>query len=194
MDGTTTGRLWSELLHSLTTFCNSCDQNGTIPNELPIVEQIPVLHRLGCIHELHSETAVALIYLSTPLNLDHSVHTMRLWAAAQAKCLCTNWNMKMFFKVVFNDVNHCLEQLQELRVPVLVPAESQEVLVQVCVALRAKLVSEIKVNITKLKVTHHTLLEPYRRVMNRTKLILKLIRLSKHTPNVLMCWPQCVRR
>lgn len=47
MDGTTTGRLWSELLHSLTKFCNSCDQNGTIPIELPIVEQIPILHRLG---------------------------------------------------------------------------------------------------------------------------------------------------
>lgn len=60
--------------------------------------------------------------------------------------------MKMFFKVVYNDVNHCLEQLKELRVPDLVPADSFEVLVQVCVALRAKLVSEIKVNVNKLKV------------------------------------------
>ncbi|KAG4065560.1 hypothetical protein HA402_013330 [Bradysia odoriphaga] len=131
LDGTTTGRLWSELLFSLTTFCNSCDQKGTIPNELPIVEQIPILHRL-----------------------DHSVHTMRLWAAYKAKELCTEWNMKMFFKVVYNDVNHCLEQLKELRVPELVPADSFEVLVQVCVALRAKLVSEIKVNVNKLKQTY----------------------------------------
>lgn len=44
---TTTGRLWSELLYTLTTFCNNCDQHSTIPNELPIVEQIAVLHRLG---------------------------------------------------------------------------------------------------------------------------------------------------
>lgn len=77
---------------------------------------------------------------------------MRLWAAAQAKNLSSNWNMRLFFKVVYTDVNHCLEQLQDLRVPVLAPANSLEVLVQVCVALRAKLVSEIKVNITKLKV------------------------------------------
>jgi len=48
--GTTPGRIWSELLYTLTTFTNSCDQYGTIPNELPIVEQIPVLHRLGKLH------------------------------------------------------------------------------------------------------------------------------------------------
>lgn len=48
LDGTTTtGRLWSELLYTLTTFCNNCDQHSTIPNELPLVEQIAVLHRLG---------------------------------------------------------------------------------------------------------------------------------------------------
>lgn len=78
---------------------------------------------------------------------------MRLWAAVQAKILCTDWNMKLFFKVVYNDVNQCLEQLKELRVPEMVPTNSLEVLVQVCVALRSKLVSEIKVNINKLKVT-----------------------------------------
>lgn len=48
LDGTTTsGCLWSELLYTLTTFCNNCDQHSTIPNELPLVEQIAVLHRLG---------------------------------------------------------------------------------------------------------------------------------------------------
>lgn len=77
---------------------------------------------------------------------------MRLWAAVQAKALCTDWNMKMFFKVIYNDVNHCLEQLKELRVPEMVPTDSLEVLVQVSVALRSKLVSEIKVNVNKLKV------------------------------------------
>lgn len=83
---------------------------------------------------------------------DHSIHTMRLWAAAKAKALCTDWNMTMFFKVVQNDVNQCLDQIKMLRVPDLVPTDLLEVQVKVCVALRAKLISEVKVNIGKLKV------------------------------------------
>lgn len=130
INGTVPGRIWSELLYSLVTFTNNCDQNGTIPNELPIVEQIPVLHRL-----------------------DHSIHTMRLWAAAKSKSLSSEWNMKMFFLVVHNDIRLCLEQLQELRVPVLAATDLLEVHLQVCVALRAKLVSEVKINIQKLKQT-----------------------------------------
>lgn len=134
--GTTTGRLWSELLHCLTAICNSCDRNGTIPSELPIVEQIPVLHRL-----------------------DHSVHTMRLWAVAASKALCTDWNVSAFFRVAHGDINKCLEQLRQLRVPEMVPSDAAEVLVEVCVALRAKLVSEIKVNVAKLTVSvaQHTI-------------------------------------
>lgn len=77
---------------------------------------------------------------------------MRLWAAAKAKALCTDWNMTMFFKVVQNDVNQCLDQIKVLRVPDLVPTDPLEVQVKVCVALRAKLISEVKVNIGKLKV------------------------------------------
>lgn len=133
---TTTGRLWSELLHTLTTFSNNCDQYSTIPNELPIVEQISILHRL-----------------------DHSIHTMRLWAAAKAKALCTDWSMSMFFQVVENDVNQCLEQIRRLRVPDLVPTDTFEVEVKVNVALRAKLVSEVKVNICKLKLTYSECIE-----------------------------------
>lgn len=83
---------------------------------------------------------------------DHSIHTMRLWAAAKVKALCTDWCMEMFFKVVQNDVNQCLEQIKALRTPDLVPPEAIEVEVQVNVALRSKLVSEVKVNICKLKV------------------------------------------
>lgn len=62
--------------------------------------------------------------------------------------------MKLFFRVVHTDVTHCLEQLKELRVPEMVPTDSLEVLTQVCVALRAKLVSEIRVNISKLAVSY----------------------------------------
>lgn len=124
----TCGLLWRDVLKSLVKLANSCDSGGTIPNELPIVEQIPILHRL-----------------------DHSIHSMRLWAAEQSKALCTEWNMLMFFKVVHGDIGLCLEQLAELRVPQMVAPGPLDVHVQVCVSLRAKLVSEIKVNIEKLK-------------------------------------------
>lgn len=152
---TTTGRQWSELLHMLTTLCNNCDQNSTIPNELPIVEQIPILHRLGRIERRFMCLCTQISYSGFRFP-DHSIHTMRLWAAAKAKALCTDWNMTMFFKVVQNDVNQCLEQIKVLRVPDLVPTDMLEVQVKVCVALRAKLVSEVKVNIGKLKVRSNT--------------------------------------
>lgn len=42
MQGTTCGYFWSELLQSLVTITNSCDRAGTIANELPLTEQIPV--------------------------------------------------------------------------------------------------------------------------------------------------------
>lgn len=47
MNGTHTGHLWSDLLCLLATLSNNCDQYGTSPNEFPLFEQIPVLHRLG---------------------------------------------------------------------------------------------------------------------------------------------------
>lgn len=78
---------------------------------------------------------------------------MRLWAAAKSKALCIEWCMDMFFKVVHNDINQCLEQIKCLRTPDLVTPDPLEVEIQVNVALRAKLVSEVKVNICKLKVS-----------------------------------------
>ena len=85
------------MFQSLISITNSCDRAGTIASELPIVEQIPVLHRL-----------------------DHSIHTMRLWGMTIAKELCSSWNMKMFFRLVHIDMGGiCLEQLGELRAPVL---------------------------------------------------------------------------
>lgn len=77
---------------------------------------------------------------------------MRLWAASKSKALCIDWCMEMFFKVVHNDINQCLEQIKGLRTPDLVPPDAFEVEIQVNVALRAKLISEVKVNICKLKV------------------------------------------
>lgn len=78
---------------------------------------------------------------------------MRIWAAAKAKSLCVDWCMDMFFKVVQNDVNQCLEQIKPLRTPDLVAPDAFETEIQVNVALRAKLISEVKVNICKLKVS-----------------------------------------
>lgn len=78
---------------------------------------------------------------------------MRLWAAAKSKALCIDWCMDMYFKVVHNDINQCLEQIKVLRTPDLVPPDPFEVEIQVNVALRAKLISEVKVNICKLKVS-----------------------------------------
>lgn len=64
----------------------------------------------------------------------------------------TEWCMDMFFAIVQNDVDQCLDQIKALRTPDLVTPEAIEVEVQVNVALRAKLISEVKVNICKLKV------------------------------------------
>ncbi|CRK90603.1 CLUMA_CG004305, isoform A, partial [Clunio marinus] len=129
--GTTCGYFWNELLQSLVTITNSCDRAGTIANELPLTEQIPVLHRL-----------------------DHSIHTMRLWTVTKAKELCCDWNMKIFFKVVNYDMERCLEHLNDLRLPALVCTNPLlEVHINVNVALREKLVSEVKTNRDKAKKT-----------------------------------------
>lgn len=84
---------------------------------------------------------------------DHSIHTARLWAGAKSKVLCSEWNMRMFFKVVENDVNQCLQQINILQLPVLVSTLQSEEQIKVSIALRAKLISEIRFNIQKLKVT-----------------------------------------
>ncbi|CAO1395618.1 unnamed protein product [Diamesa serratosioi] len=129
--GTTCGYFWNTLFQSLVSITNSCDQAGTIANELPIVEQIPVLHRL-----------------------DHSIHTMRLWGNTKAKELCSDWNMKMLFRLIHNDMGGiCVDRLNELRAPVLVAENPLEVHIQVNVALRGKLVEEIKDNTVKVKTT-----------------------------------------
>lgn len=79
----------------MVSITNSCDRAGTIANELPIVEQIPVLHRL-----------------------DHSIHTMRLWGNTKAKELCSDWNMNMFFRLIHNDMGGiCVDRLNEIRAP-----------------------------------------------------------------------------
>lgn len=35
----------------------------------------------------------------------------------KAKEFCSNWNMKIFFQVVHDDMEKCLEHLNDLRLP-----------------------------------------------------------------------------
>lgn len=90
--------MFAEVLHSLVTLSNDCEMSadwisGPPLEDLPLVEQIPVLHRL-----------------------DHSVHTTRLWATNRARQLASSWNVSTFFLVSQADVSICLLELQQLHV------------------------------------------------------------------------------
>ncbi|XP_054259357.1 coiled-coil domain-containing protein 142-like [Macrosteles quadrilineatus] len=131
--GTYTGKLFSELFSDLMLLSNSCEgPNWTVQDleELPVVEQIPVLHRL-----------------------DHSIHTVRLWVQSRAKQLSNPWNMDQFFRVTQSDINTCLRDLSQLKFSNQVDILNAEcsVHVVVCVKMRAKLVSEVKANLEKLQ-------------------------------------------
>lgn len=99
--GTATGRLFSATLADLVDLSNHCEGDGpacAAPpvdeiESLPLVEQIPLLHRL-----------------------DHSVHTTRLWTAARARMLAGSWTLAAFFLVSQRDVANCLAELSRLKV------------------------------------------------------------------------------
>lgn len=95
---------------------------------------------------------------------------MRLWSAAKAKSLASEWNMNMFFRVVHNDLGLCLTQLQGLRFPELAATDTIEVHLQVCVALREKLISEVKVNVDKLKAATKECIDVLASVCSTTSL------------------------
>jgi len=61
--------------------------------ELPLSEQIVVLHRM-----------------------DHSVHTARLWAIQETKIIAHTWDLDVLFLLVKGDVVNCLEELSYLKV------------------------------------------------------------------------------
>lgn len=87
---------------------------------------------------------------------DHSIHTTRLWAANETKKIANSWNMKAFFTVTHHDIVNSLAQLNMLRLTdytVDIEKGGLGVHVQVCALMRAKLVSEVKENIQKLKVS-----------------------------------------
>lgn len=99
--GTSTGRLFTATLADLVDLSNLCEGEGPASaappldeiEALPMVEQIPLLHRL-----------------------DHSVHTTRLCMAARARQLASSWTLAAFFLVSQRDVANCLAELSRLKV------------------------------------------------------------------------------
>ena len=90
--------MFVELFQLLVTLSNECEVGGEwvigAPLvELPLSEQIVVLHRM-----------------------DHSVHTARLWAIQETKIIAHTWDLDVLFLLVKGDVVNCLEELSYLKV------------------------------------------------------------------------------
>ncbi|CAG9583208.1 unnamed protein product [Danaus chrysippus] len=126
---TVSGANFAIMLQELVTLNNHCEVTwdyilGAPLEDLPIVEQIPILHRL-----------------------DHSIHTYRLWCMSETRRLSNSWLMNDFVRVAHNDMRTCLEQLVNLRF-----ADHTETIEvgkigvheNVCAKMREKLVSEVK--------------------------------------------------
>lgn len=98
LQGSDTGQMFGELFQLLVRLSNECEAGGEwvigAPlMELPLSEQIVVLHRL-----------------------DHSVHTARLWIVQEAKIIAHTWELDVFFLLVKGDIVNCLEELSYLKV------------------------------------------------------------------------------
>ncbi|XP_032680004.1 coiled-coil domain-containing protein 142 [Odontomachus brunneus] len=137
-EGTDTGQMFIELFQLLVTLSNECEVGGEwvvgAPLiELPLSEQIVVLHRM-----------------------DHSVHTARLWAIQEAKTIAHTWDLDVFFLLVKGDIANCLEELSYLKLAdhttALESTNSLSVQVYVCTKMRAKIVSEVKANVELLQI------------------------------------------
>ncbi|CAK9795256.1 Coiled-coil domain-containing protein 142 [Anthophora plagiata] len=130
-DGTDTGQMFAELFQLLVRLSNECEAGGEwvigAPlMELPLSEQIVVLHRL-----------------------DHSIHTARLWIVQEAKIIAHTWELDVFFLLVKGDIVNCLEELSYLKLADHTNALSTDnvsVQVYVCAKMRGKIVSEVNVN------------------------------------------------
>ncbi|OWR51364.1 hypothetical protein KGM_206665 [Danaus plexippus plexippus] len=126
---TVSGANFAIMLQELVTLNNHCEVTwdyilGAPLEDLPIVEQIPILHRL-----------------------DHSIHTYRLWCMRETRRLSNSWLMNDFVRVAHNDMRTCLEQLVNLRFAdhtETIEAGKIGVHENVCAKMREKLVSEVK--------------------------------------------------
>ncbi|XP_037948176.1 uncharacterized protein LOC119679743 [Teleopsis dalmanni] len=129
--GTATGTIWIVVFFNLVNLSNNFFPTINMGNSslVPVSEQIPILHRI-----------------------DHSVHSMRIWVTEQTKLLCCEWKMSLFFKILEQDVQICLKLFDKFKLPNL-SSNLNDILMLVCIALRTKLICEVKVNIEKLKNT-----------------------------------------
>ncbi|XP_078032819.1 coiled-coil domain-containing protein 142 [Augochlora pura] len=135
-EGTDTGQKFAELFQLLVRLSNECEAGGEwvigAPlMELPLSEQIVVLHRL-----------------------DHSVHTARLWILQEAKIIAHTWELEVFFSLVKGDIPNFLEELSYLKLADHtneLSTDSVSVQVYVCGNMRAKIVSEVNVNVSLLQ-------------------------------------------
>ncbi|CAH2041435.1 unnamed protein product, partial [Iphiclides podalirius] len=135
-ESTKSGANFALMLQELVTLNNQCEVTwdyilGAPLEDLPIVEQIPILHRL-----------------------DHSIHTFRLWCLSETRRLANMWEMDDFFRITHKDMQICMEQLANLRFAdhtSSIELENIGVHEKVSANMREKLVSEVKVNIQKLK-------------------------------------------
>ncbi|XP_076632201.1 coiled-coil domain-containing protein 142 [Colletes latitarsis] len=135
-EGSDTGQKFTELFQLLVRLSNECEAGGEwvigAPlMELPLSEQIVVLHRL-----------------------DHSVHTVRLWILQEAKIIAHTWELDVFFLLVKGDIANCLEELSYLKLADhtnTLSTDSVSVQVYVCAKMRAKIVSEVNANVDLLQ-------------------------------------------
>lgn len=80
----------------------------------------------------------------------------RIWAVNESKKLSNNWNVQGFFSLIHGDIVDCLGQLRGLRMrdhTTDIQKGNLDLHVEVCALMRAKLVSEVTVNVDKLKVS-----------------------------------------
>lgn len=90
--------MFSEVFKLLVGLSNECEVGGEwvvgAPlEELPLSEQIAIHHRL-----------------------DHSIHTMRLWAIQESRTIAHTWDLGNFFRLVKGDLVSCIDQLSYLKV------------------------------------------------------------------------------
>ncbi|XP_023290611.1 uncharacterized protein LOC105699959 [Orussus abietinus] len=136
IEGTDTGRAFVEVFQLLVGLANEGEiseewTQGAPLAELPLSEQILVLHRL-----------------------DHSVHTMRLWAMRESTAIAHSWDLDSFFLVVHGDLVNCSKELSYLKLANhtnSLEVESLSVQVFVCAKMRVKIVSEVNANVSLLK-------------------------------------------
>ncbi|KPI92559.1 Coiled-coil domain-containing protein 142 [Papilio xuthus] len=191
-ESTISGANFALMLQELVTLNNQCEVTwdhilGAPIEDLPLVEQIPILHRLGkegggnlsgghCRNPIYltlapAEHKVPLMpdaldgrpnspYAHTATH--HSIHTYRLWCLSETRRLANLWQMDDFFRITLKDMQVCLEQLANLRFAdhtASIEAENIGVHEKVSANMREKLVSEIKVNIQKLKDASEEIVE-----------------------------------